>query len=391
MAIEGEKLKAAPRRLRLGMVGGGEGAFIGGVHRIAARIDDRYELVAGAFSSDAARAQRSAAGLLIAPDRAYASYAEMATREKARPDGIDVVAIVTPNHLHCPIAKAFLEAGIHVICDKPLTTNLKDAEALAALVATAGLEFCLTHNYTGYPLIRQAREMVRAGALGKLRVIQAEYPQDWLSTKLEASGQKQALWRTDPAQSGPVGSLGDLGTHAFNLIRFITGLEAEAVAAELHSFVEGRRVEDNAHVMIRFKGGARGLIWSSQCAPGNANNLKVRFYGESGGLEWAQENPNLLIHSPLGEQPRVLTRGGAGLGAAASAATRIPPGHPEGYLEGFAQLYRDMAERLSARIEKRKPDPLALLTPSVADGVDGVRFVARAVESHQKNSAWVPF
>ncbi|MBM3482088.1 MAG: Gfo/Idh/MocA family oxidoreductase [Alphaproteobacteria bacterium] len=391
MAIEGDKIKSAPRRLRLGMVGGGEGAFIGGVHRIASRIDDRYELVAGAFSSDAARSKSSAAALLVAPDRAYASFEDMAGREKARPDGIDVVAIVTPNHLHMPIAKAFLEAGIHVICDKPLTTNLKDAEALAALVKRSGLGFCLTHNYTGYPLIRQAREMVRAGALGKLRVIQAEYPQDWLSTKLEATGQKQALWRTDPAQSGPVGSLGDLGTHAYNLIRFITGLELEAVAADFQSFVEGRRVEDNAHLMLRFKGGARGLLWASQCAPGNANNLKVRFYGESGGLEWAQENPNLLVHSPLGEQPRVLSRGGAGLGGAAGAATRIPPGHPEGYLEGFAQLYRDFAEQLSARLEKRAPDPMALLTPTVDDGVDGVRFVTRAVESNQKNGAWVVY
>jgi len=391
MAIEGEKLKGAPRRLRLGMVGGGEGAFIGGVHRIAARLDDRYELVAGAFSSDPARSKASAAGLLVAAERAYASFADMAKKEAARADGIDVVAIVTPNHVHYPAAKAFLEAGIHVICDKPLTTNLKDAEALATLVDNSGLEFCLTHNYTGYPLVRQAREMVHAGALGRLRVVQAEYPQDWLSTKLEASGQKQALWRTDPAQSGPVGSLGDLGTHAYNLIRFVTGLEVESVAADLHSFVEGRRVEDNAHVMLRFKGGARGLIWSSQCAPGNANAFKVRFYGETGGLEWAQENPNLLIHSPLGEPPRVLTRGGAGLGAAATAATRIPPGHPEGYLEGFAQLYRDFAERLTARLEKRKPDPLAMLTPGVDDGVDGVRFVARAVESNKNSGAWVTF
>lgn len=391
MAIEGENLKSAPRRLRLGMVGGGEGAFIGGVHRIASRLDDRYELVAGAFSSDPAKSWASAAGLLVAPERAYDSFAEMAKREAARADCIDVVAIVTPNHVHFPAATAFLEAGIHVICDKPLTTSLKDAEALAALVEKTGLEFCLTHNYTGYPLVRQARDMVRAGVLGKLRVIQAEYPQDWLSTKLEASGQKQALWRTDPAQSGPVGSLGDLGTHAYNLIRFVTGIEVDAIAADLHSFVEGRRVEDNAHVMLRFKGGMRGLIWSSQCAPGNANAFKVRFYGETGGLEWAQENPNLLIHSPLGETPRVLTRGGAGLGASATAATRIPPGHPEGYLEGFAQLYRDFAERLTARMEKRSPDPLAMLTPTVADGVDGVRFVTRAVESNLKGGAWVPF
>ncbi|MGD9538922.1 MAG: Gfo/Idh/MocA family protein [Alphaproteobacteria bacterium] len=391
MAIEGRTEQGAPRRLRLGMVGGGEGAFIGGVHRIAARIDDRYELVAGAFASDPARSKASAPALHVAPERAYGSFAEMAKVEAARKDGIDVVAIVTPNHVHYPAAKAFLDAGIHVICDKPLTTNLKDAEALAGLVETSGLEFGLTHNYTGYPLVRQAREMVLGGVLGPLRVVQAEYPQDWLSTRLEATGMKQALWRTDPAQAGPAGSLGDLGTHAFNLVRFITGLEVEALTADLHSFVEGRKVEDNAQVLLRFKSGARGMIWSSQVAAGNENALKVRFYGEKGGLEWRQENPNLLIHTPLGEPPRTLTRGGPGLGAAASAATRIPPGHPEGYLEGFAQLYRDYAERIAARLEKRKPDPLSLLAPCVQDGVEGVRFIARAVESSGKGGAWVAF
>jgi predicted dehydrogenase len=391
MAIEGRTEQGVPRRLKLGMVGGGEGAFIGGVHRIAARIDDRYELVAGAFASDAARSRASAPALHIAPERAYGSFAEMAKAEAARKDGIDVVAIVAPNHVHYPAAKAFIEAGIHVICDKPLTTNLKDAEALARLVETSGLEFGLTHNYTGHPLVRQAREMARGGALGAIRVVQAEYPQDWLSTRLEATGMKQALWRTDPTQSGPVGSLGDLGTHAFNLVRFITGLETEALAADLHTFVEGRKVEDNAHVMLRFRGGARGMIWSSQVAAGNENALKLRVYGEKGGLEWRQENPNRLLHTPLGEQPRLLTRGGPGLGAAAAAATRVPPGHPEGYLEGFAQLYRDFAERITARLEKRKPDPLTLLAPGVAEGVEGVRFIARAVESRDKGGAWVAF
>ena len=261
------------RRLRLGMVGGGRGAFIGGVHRIAARIDDRYELVAGALASDAQRAVDSAADLLIPADRAYETFEKMARAEAARADGIDVVSIVTPNHVHHAAAKAFLDVGIHVICDKPLTTTLDQALDLEAAVAKSGRIFALTHNYTGYPMVRQAREMVAAGALGRIRVVQAEYPQDWLSTKLEDSGLKQAEWRTDPARSGPAGCVGDIGTHAYNLACFISCLKGTEVSADLHTFVDGRRLDDNAHMMLRFDGGAKGMLWASQVAPGNENAL----------------------------------------------------------------------------------------------------------------------
>ena len=379
------------RRLRLGMVGGGRDAFIGAVHRIAARLDDRYELVAGALSADPEKAKASAADLGLPAERGYASFAEMAAAEAEREDGIDVVAVVTPNHLHHDPAKAFLEAGIHVICDKPLTSTLQDAEALQALVESSGLVFGLTHNYTGYPLVRQAREMVAEGALGPIRLVQAEYVQDWLSTPLEETGQKQAEWRTDPARSGPAGCVGDIGTHAFNLARFITGIEPEALAADLQTFVPGRRLDDNAHILLRFTDGARGMLWASQVAPGNENGLRIRIYGETGGLAWGQEDPNQLIHTPLGEAPRRLTRGGPGLGNAAARATRIPPGHPEGYLEGFAQLYLDLAEQIEARLTGRSPDPAALLVPTVADGVEGVRFIARSVQSSAEGGTWLAF
>jgi len=379
------------RRLRLGMVGGGRDAFIGAVHRIAARLDDRFDFCAGALSSDPEKARASGADLLLADDRCYGSYAEMAAAEATRPDGIDAVAIVTPNHVHAEAATAFLDQGIHVICDKPLTTNLATAEAVQAAVVRSGLIFGLTHNYTGYPMVRQARDMVAGGDLGRIRVIQVEYPQDWLSANLEATGQKQAEWRTDPARSGPAGCVGDIGTHAYHLARFITDLLPEALAADLSRFVDGRRLDDNAHIMLRFAGGARGMIWASQVAPGNENALKIRIYGDAGGLEWAQESPNALRYSPLGEQPRILTRGGPGLGAAAERATRIPPGHPEGYLEGFAQLYADFADQLEARILERSPDPAAMLLPGVGDGVDGVRFITRTVESAESGGGWVTF
>ncbi len=379
------------RRLRLGMVGGGRDAFIGAVHRIAARLDDRYELVAGALSADPEKARASAADLGLAAERAYGSFAEMAAAEAERADGIDVVAIVTPNHLHYAPAKAFLDAGIHVICDKPLTSTLEDAEALQDLVVSSGLVFGLTHNYTGYPLVRQAREMVAEGALGPIRLVQAEYVQDWLSTPLEETGQKQAEWRTDPARSGPAGCVGDIGTHAFNLARFVTGLELEALAADLQTFVPGRRLDDNAHILLRFAGGARGMLWASQVAPGHENGLRIRIYGEAGGLAWSQEDPNQLIHTPLGEAPRRLTRGGPGLGIAAARATRIPPGHPEGYLEGFAQLYLDLAEQIEARLTGRAPDPAAMLVPRVADGVEGIRFIARSVQSSAEGGTWLSF
>ncbi|MBS9403514.1 Gfo/Idh/MocA family oxidoreductase [Halomonas sp. TRM85114] len=381
----------APRRLRLGMVGGGQGAFIGGVHRIAARIDDHFELVAGAFASDPDRARASAATLHVAPERAYADYRAMADAESQREDGIDVVAIVTPNHLHFDVARTFLEAGIDVICDKPMTTTLEDARALADLVERSGRFFGLTHNYSGYSLVRQAREMVAAGELGELRVVQVEYPQDWLATRMEDQGVKQAEWRTDPKRSGPAGCLGDIGTHAYHLARFVTGLEVESLAADLHAFVEGRVLDDNVHMMLRFKGGARGMLWSSQVAPGRENGLRLRVYGSQGGLEWHQEEPNQLIHTPQGEPPRLLTRNGPGLGDAAMEAVRLPPGHPEGYLEAFAQLYSDFAEQIRARHANREAHGLARHTPGVADGVDGLMFITRALESSQAGGNWVAF
>ena len=376
----------ANRRLRLGMVGGGPGAFIGAVHRIAARMDDRYELVAAALSSDPEKSLSGARELHI--PRAYRSFQEMAEEESKRPDGIQAVSIVTPNHLHHAPAKVFLEAGIDVICDKPLTTSLEDALDLAKAVKKTGLVFGLTHNYTGHPLVRQAREMVAAGELGPIRLVQVEYVQDWLSTPLEKTGQKQAEWRTDPARSGPGGSLGDIGTHAFNLACFVTGLTCEQVAADVSTFVPGRRLDDNVHMMLRFSQGAKGSLWATQIAVGNENNLRLRVYGEKAGLEWGQENPNELTFMPLGEPRRTIRRGSAGTGRAAAHATRVPSGHPEGYLEAFAQLYTDLAEQISARRENRKPNPDSLLVPGVEDGVEGVRFINAALESSHNGSAW---
>jgi predicted dehydrogenase len=275
-----------------------------------------------------------------------------------------------------------------VICDKPLTTTRKEADQLARLAEESGLIFAVTHNYTGYPLVRQARSMVQAGDLGRIRVVQVEYAQEWLATRLEESGQKQADWRTDPARSGPAGSVGDIGTHAFNLAEFITADEVAELSAELHTFVEGRRLDDNAHMMLRFQSGAKGMLWCSQVAAGQENGLRIRVYGDKAGLEWHQENPNYLTYTPLGEPPRIIRRNGAGANEIAGAASRIPSGHPEGYLEGFAQIYTDVAEQIAARLEGREPNPLSLQAPTVAHGVRGVRFIEAAVKSSQKKAAW---
>jgi predicted dehydrogenase len=385
--MPGESAKQSKhRRLRLGMVGGGPGAFIGAVHRLAARMDDRYELVAAALSSDPGKSLAAAEELHI--PRAYGRFEEMAAAEASRPDRIDVVAIVTPNHLHYANAKKFLEAGIHVICDKPVTTTLEDAQDLAKIVERSGLIFGLTHNYTGYPMVRQAREMTLAGELGALRVVQVEYAQDWLSTPLEKTGQKQAEWRTDPARSGPGGSLGDIGTHAHNLACFVTGLPVQEVAAEVSTFVPGRRLDDNVQMLLRFSNGVKGMLWASQIAAGNENNLRLRVYGDKAGLEWHQENPNELIFGPLGQPRRILRRGGPGTGAAAARAIRIPAGHPEGYLEAFAQLYKDLAEQIAAKQEGRAADPQSLLVPGIAEGVEGMRFISAVLESSRNRSAW---
>jgi predicted dehydrogenase len=397
MAIEG-KSDAANAPIRLGMVGGGQGAFIGGVHRIAARLDGHFQLVAGALSSDPDRAKASGVELGLAPDRSYGSFEDMAKAEAKRPDGIEAVAIVTPNHVHFPAAKAFLKAGIHVICDKPLTSTLVDAKKLAAAVADSGKLFILTHNYTGYPMIRQAREMVAKGELGTIRVVQAEYPQDWLTTPLEQTGQKQADWRTDPARSGAGGCVGDIGTHAYNLACFVSGLEAQSLSADLDTFVEGRRVDDNVHVMLRFKPvvrgnraehPAKGMIWASQVAPGNENALKLRVYGTKGGIEWCQEDPNYLWFTPYGEPKRLITRSGSGAGTAAARMSRVPPGHPEGYLEGFANIYSEAAAAIRAARSKKGKLPKELHYPTVSDGVAGVAFVDACVRSSKKNGAWV--
>ena len=367
------------------MVGGGRGAFIGGVHRMAARLDGHFELVAGALASDPQRAMESAADLGI---RGYPDFQAMLDTELQRGDGAEAVAIVTPNHMHHAPVMAALAAGLHVICDKPLALTVAEAEEIAAVVGRAGCVFMLTHNYSGYPMVRQARAMVAAGELGAIRVVQVEYPQDWLSTRLEDGAQKQASWRTDPARAGVGGALGDLGTHAHQLGEFTTGLRVESVLADLQSVVEGRRVDDNAHLLLRFAGGARGMMWASQVAPGNENALRLRIYGETAGLAWSQEHPNQLLHTPLAAAPRILSRSGAGLHPAATHATRTPAGHPEGYLEGFAQLYRDAAEQITAMREGRPPDPLSLATPTAGDGLRGMRFVAAAVASSRAGGVW---
>ena len=383
MAIEGRREKLG-RRIRLGMVGGGNDAFIGGVHRIASRIDDRFELVAGALSStpEKSRASGEALGL----PRVYDDFKQMAVREARRKDGIEAVSIVTPNHVHYAAAREFLKRGIHVICDKPLTSTLADAKKLVKAAEASQALFILTHNYTGYPMVRQARAMVQAGELGRIRVVQVEYPQDWLTVEQDF---KQANWRTDPAQSGAGGSTGDIGTHAFNLACFVSGLEVESLAADIQAFVPGRQVDDNAHVLLRFAGGARGMLWSSQVAPGNENALRVRVYGEAGGLEWAQEDPNYLWYTPFGQPKRLITRNGAGAGEAAGRVSRVPPGHPEGYLEGFANIYSEAAAAILAARDGGPP-PEGVVYPGVRDGLRGVQFVSACVKSSARNAAWVP-
>lgn len=380
----GEK---AGGRIRLGMVGGGQGAFIGGVHRIAARIDDQFTLVAGALASDPQRAMDSGAELGLDPKRTYTDFAEMAKRERRLKDGIEAVSIVTPNHMHFPVAKAFLKAGIHVICDKPLALNSKEARALKKIVDGSGLVFALTHNYSGYPMIRHAKALVESGKLGKIRVVQAEYVQDWLSTKVEDTGLKQAEWRTDPKRSGAGGAIGDIGTHAFQLASYVSGLETESVCADLTTFVEGRALDDNVNVMLRFKGGAKGMLWASQVAPGNENGLRLRIYGEKGGLEWAQEDPNYLWYTPLGEPKRLLTRGGAGAGEAAGRVTRVPPGHPEGYLEGFATIYTEAGRAIMAIRDGSTVDT-AVEYPGIEDGVAGMAFIEASIKSSKANGKW---
>jgi len=378
------------RKIRYGMVGGGRGAFIGAVHRIAANMDGQIELVCGAFSSDPEKSKASGGDFYLDPSRCYGSFAEMIQAEKALPaeQRMDFISIVTPNHMHFPPAKMALENGFHVLSDKPATFNLAEAKELSNLVHHSGLLYGLTHNYTGYPLVKQAREMVHAGALGKIRKVVVEYPQGWLATRLEESGQKQAAWRTDPARSGAAGCVGDIGTHAENLAEYITGLKISELAADLTAFVEGRLLDDDANVLLRFEGGAKGVLHCSQISVGEENNLNIRVYGEKGGLEWHQNEPNTLLVKHLDKPQEIYRTANGYLGAAAAANSRTPASHPEGYLEAFANVYRNFASHIRARLSGVEADASILDYPKIEDGVRGMAFIEAVVASSKHNAAW---
>lgn len=377
------------RRLRVGMVGGGRNAFIGAVHRMSLRLDDRIDLCAGALSADPDNARLSGADLGLPPDRVYSDYREMARQEGGKPDGIEAVIVVTPNHLHHPVAKAFLESGIDVICDKPLSNSVEEAKELVGLARSRSLVFAVTLNNTGYPMVRQAREMIEAGELGDIRVVHVAYIQDWLTNPIDAGGHKQAEWRTDPARAGASACLADIGVHAHNLALFVTGLNLDAVSADLTTFVPGRRLDDNAHVLLRFSGGARGVLTASQIAVGNLNSLSLKVFGSGAGLEWCGEAPELLRFTRHGDVTKLLQRGGPANSREAQRGSRMPGGHPEGYIESFANLYRDAAELIIARRDGRKPDPAAMAaTPQAVDGARGVAFVEAAVTSNRNGGAW---
>ena len=383
-------MSSAHRKLRMGMVGGGQGAFIGAVHRAAASLDGQIKLVCGAFSSNAQKSRDSGADLFLPPQRCYGSFREMMGGEAALPpdERMDFVSIVTPNHLHFAVAKAALEAGFHVVSDKPATFSLEEARELGGLVERTGLLYALTHNYTGYPLVKEAREVVRSGRLGKIRKVVVEYPQGWLATRLEESGQKQAAWRTDPEKAGASGCLGDIGTHAENLAEYITGLRIKELAADLTAFVPGRRLDDDANILLRFEGGAKGVLHASQISVGEENGLNIRVYGELGGLEWHQQEPNTLLLKWPDRPVEVLRTGMGYLGASAAAGTRIPPGHPEGYLEAFANIYRNFSGHLCAVLEGREADALTLDYPKIGDGIRGMAFLDAAVRSSANNARW---
>ncbi len=372
------------RKLRAGIVGGGQGSFIGAVHRLAAELDGQAELVAGAMSSDPQRARASAQAWFLS--RSYESYQEMAEAESKRPDGIDFVIIAVPNHMHYPVAKTFLEHGIHVICDKPMTFNLDEARELVALVEQSKLIFALTHNYTGYPAVRHARHLVHQGEIGTIRKVLVEYVQDWLMEPVEQSGNKQAMWRTDPAKSGLAGCVGDIGTHGENLLAYITGLKIAALCADLTTFVPGRQLDDDANMLLRLENGGKGVLTCSQIAAGEENALSIRLYGSKAGLEWHQMEPNTLILKQPGQPRQILRTGLTYMSEEAQAATRLPPGHPEGFYEAFANLYR-LAIADIRRVEADQ-SPLGGY-PTVHDGLRGMLFVTKVVESSQQGGIWV--
>ena len=379
------------RKIRMGMVGGGRDAFIGAVHRMAAGMDGVIELVCGAFSSTPEKSKASGKDLFLPDDRVYGTFQEMFEKESTLPEGerMDFVSIVTPNYMHFPVAKPALESGFHVVCDKPMTFDLAEAKELQKLVEKTGLLFCLTHNYTGYPMVKQAREMVRGGQLGKIRKVVVQYPQDWLSKLEEAGDNKQASWRTDPKRSGASCCVGDIGSHAENLVEYITGLEIEELCADLTTFVPGRKLEDDGNILIHYKGGARGVLISSQISTGEENGLRIRVYGEEGGLYWSQQEPNTLT-APRSGKPTEIYRTGGGFSYLTDRAldnTRLPAGHPEGYLEGFANLYRNFANALACRLEGVEPKPDYLDFPDATVGVTGMAFLATVVESG-KSGKW---
>lgn len=381
------------RKLRMGMIGGGPGAFIGGVHRIAAAIDGKIELVCGAFSSTPEKSKNFGETLYLPKERSYGTYAEMIEKEKELPEGerMDFVAIVTPNYMHFPPAKMALENGFHVVCDKPMTLSVEEAKELVKIVEDSGLIFALTHNYTGYPMVKQARDMVRDGAFGKLRKVVAEYPQGWLSTKVEDTGSKQATWRVDPKKSGAAGSIGDIGTHAENLAEYVTGLKIQELCADLSIFIDGRPLDDDGNILLRFDNGAKGVLHVSQISAGEENALNIRVYGEKGGFEWHQMEPNTLKVKWL-DQPTQIYRTGFGpLSEASLAHNRVPPGHPEGYLEAFANIYRNFAIQLEAHINGEAVDTSLYDFPTAHDGLRGMQFIESVVASSASEQKWYPF
>jgi predicted dehydrogenase len=380
------------RKLRMGLIGGGQGAFIGRVHATAAVLDNRADLVAGALSSDPKKAKDSAPDYDIPPDRAYGSFKEMADAEKKRSDPVDFVSVATPNHTHFEIAKTFAEAGFNVVCDKPLTLDLAQAEELLKVVEKSGVVFAVTHNYTGHPLVRQAREMALGGELGEINAVRAFYIQGWLRTRLEKDNQKQAKWRTDPKQSGAAGCFGDIGTHAYNLGRYITGLLPKEIACSLKTFESGRALDDYGTAIIRYENGALGTVTASQISHGRENDIFIEIDGTKKSIEWHQEDPNKLFVRENGQPMKVYTRnGGPYLGKAAAASTRIPSGHPEGYLEAFANVYNTAFDAMVKRANKEKFETVNTIYPNVYDGVEGMLFITQCVESSKLNGAWLPF
>lgn len=379
------------RKLRYGMVGGGPGAFIGAVHRRAAALDGEIELVAGAFSSSPEKSKAQGQELFLDPGRVYGSYQEMAEKESKLPEGerIDFVSIVTPNHMHYPVAKTFIEAGFHVVSDKPMTTTVEEAEDLCRLVAKHDVVFALTHNYTGYPMVKEARELVRQGKLGTIRKIVVEYPQGWLATLLESEGAKQAVWRTDPKQAGVSSCIGDIGSHAENLAHYITGLEMDEICADMTTFVPGRKLEDDGNILVHYQDGVRGILYASQVSVGEENNLGIRIYGTEASLEWHQEYPNDLIVKYPNAPRQVLRRGNDYLSDIAKHNSRIPSGHPEAFIEAFANIYVNAARTIAAKIAGEAPGPYDTDFPTVQDGARGVHFIHKAVESGKSSAKWV--